>query len=122
MPEAYFELGTVWEGQGKRTEAIQCYRAALALRPDYALAHNNFANLLIEDGQLEEAVRHYQLALQAMPDLGKTQFNLGLTLAKLGLWRGSRVRRHDIAAGKHCHQNGQRRHAHQPGLHHNLAF
>ena len=42
--------------QGKLDEALACYRRALALKPDFAAAHNNLGNTLMDQGKLDEAV------------------------------------------------------------------
>ena len=48
--------------RGRAAEAIAGYRLALALAPRYARAHINLANLLCEQGRLEEATVHLKRA------------------------------------------------------------
>lgn len=45
-PETWLVLGHALQGQGKTQEAIEAYRAAIALRPDYHEAHADLAQLL----------------------------------------------------------------------------
>ncbi len=40
--EVHFNLGNVFNYQGKLDEAVACYRRALQLKPDFAAAHSNF--------------------------------------------------------------------------------
>ncbi len=47
---------------------MAAYRTALALKPDYAEAHNNLGNALKDLGRLEEAVATYHKALALKPD------------------------------------------------------
>ena len=42
---------------------LVCYRKALALRPDYASAHNNLGNLYRRQGKLDQALACYEEAL-----------------------------------------------------------
>jgi tetratricopeptide (TPR) repeat protein/serine/threonine protein kinase len=61
-------------------EAIGCYRAALALRPDEATAHNNLGNALRAKGQLDEAIAEYKEAIRLKKDDPKAHSNLGALL------------------------------------------
>ena len=44
MPRRTINLGNALKNQGDLDEAIACYRRALELKPDYAVAHNNLGN------------------------------------------------------------------------------
>ena len=46
-------------------EAIASYRRALELQPDFPDAHCNLANLLLEKGEVENALDHYRKALNS---------------------------------------------------------
>ena len=43
-----------WSDQGKLDEAVAQYQRALALKPDFAEAHNNLGNALKDQGKPEE--------------------------------------------------------------------
>jgi len=99
-------LGGVYYEEGRLDEAIQHYRQALAtsrsrfaqisssspLMPSVALsftaspftAHSNLADALARKGRPQEALEHYQQALQLNPHSAKIHANLGATLAELG--------------------------------------
>jgi tetratricopeptide (TPR) repeat protein len=49
----------------------------LELRPDYADANYSLGNALQQKGELEDAMAHYDKALQVAPDLIEAQLNLG---------------------------------------------
>jgi len=72
------------EQQGRRTNALALYRAALELDPTLVEAHNNLANLLDESGATQEALRHYQTAIRLAPTAPQACENLGTMLLNLG--------------------------------------
>ena len=57
---------------------------AIACTPDNFVAHNNLGNTLAEQGNLPEAIQHYERALQLKPDLAETHNSLGSALADQG--------------------------------------
>src|SRR5262249_6082636 len=60
------------------------YRKAIALKPDYALAHANLGIVLADQGKLGEAVTAFRKAIGINPNYAKTHNNLGLVLADHG--------------------------------------
>src|SRR6266513_252865 len=79
-----YNWGTTLAEQGKLAEAIEHYRMALHLKPDYAQAHNNWGNALAQQGKLAEAVEHYQTALRLKPAYADAHNNWGRALARQG--------------------------------------
>lgn len=66
--EATLRLAYAYEVAGQYREAIAAYRKALDLNPNTPIAMNNLAYLLSEHGgDLDEALRLAQLALQRLP-------------------------------------------------------
>ena len=57
---------------------------ALALKPDYAEAHNNLANTLLEQRRLGEAEESFGCSIALRPNIAETHYNLGLALQALG--------------------------------------
>ena len=55
---------------------MACYRTALALKPNYAEAHNSLGVALQGQGKLDEAVASYRQALALMPDFASAHSNL----------------------------------------------
>ena len=82
--EARNNLGVALVSQGKVDNGIRCYREAIRLLPDYALAHYNWGNALAEQGKTEEALEHYRAALQAKAVPAQLHFRMGLALARTG--------------------------------------
>ena len=56
-------LGNALAAQGRPDEAATQYQRALALRPGYAEAHYNLANLRLDQNQLDAAIAGYRRRL-----------------------------------------------------------
>jgi tetratricopeptide (TPR) repeat protein len=56
-------LGLVFHQVGRNDLAVEYIGAALRLKPDYAVPHNNLGIALFELGRLEEAAARYRRAL-----------------------------------------------------------
>jgi protein O-mannosyl-transferase len=81
---AHYNLGVVLSEQGEADQAIDHYRRAVDLRPDYAEAHYNLGRLLAEQGRLDDAIGHYERAAAINPADAEAQNNLGVTLFGIG--------------------------------------
>jgi Flp pilus assembly protein TadD len=65
-------------------EAVELFRRAVVLRPDYADASINLANRLYADGRLDEALPWYERAIALNPNRPDLHFCLGSILVALG--------------------------------------
>ena len=65
-------------------EAINHFRQALRIKPDYALAHNNWGAALVEQSKPAEAIEHFQQALRLNPDLAEAHAHLGQAFTQYG--------------------------------------
>ncbi len=65
-------------------EAIECFRAALALRPDSTVARYYIGRAYFKLGQPERAIEQYQIALRDRPNDGTFLFHLGFSRYQLG--------------------------------------
>jgi len=81
---AHYNLGVALSEQGEAEQAIDHYRRAVDLRPDYAEAHYNLGRLLVEKGQLDDAIAHYEKAVAINPADAEAQNNLGVSLFGIG--------------------------------------
>jgi tetratricopeptide (TPR) repeat protein len=81
---AHYNLGIVLSEQREAEQAIDHYRQAVDLRPDYAEAHYNLGRLLVEKGQLDDAIAHYEKAVAINPADAEAQNNLGVSLFGIG--------------------------------------
>lgn len=66
----------------RSSEAI--WRDTVQKRPENPYAHNNYGNLLAQAGRLEEALTHYESAMQLAPAQAEGFFNAGKALVALG--------------------------------------
>ena len=80
----YNILGTSRQQLGKLEEAIDAFKKAVSIKPDYVEAHYNMGNALQEQGKLEEAIEAYKKALSKKPDYTKAFFNMGNALQEQG--------------------------------------
>jgi tetratricopeptide (TPR) repeat protein len=89
---AFFDLGNVLDELKRMSDAIDAYRRAIELRPDYADAHYNLALALERHGQRRSALPHWTIylrldasgpwALHARAQMRKTLSVLGLELVQ----------------------------------------
>jgi Tfp pilus assembly protein PilF len=77
-------VGTFYKAIGMPDKSIQSFENAIAIKPDYAEAHNNLGVTLQELGRLDMAVKNYEKALAIKPDYAETHNNLGNILRELG--------------------------------------
>jgi tetratricopeptide (TPR) repeat protein len=86
MMEAVTEsnIGVALQQERRLDEAIDHYRRAVALRPDYAAAYNNLGSALRARGRREEAVASYRKALELNPDFAGAHYNMANLLVDEG--------------------------------------
>jgi tetratricopeptide (TPR) repeat protein len=84
IASVYFNLGMLFSRQNVPDKAIDHFRHAIELRPDYAEAHNNLGNVLAMRGRFDEAVTEYEQAIQINPDYADAHNDLADALAAKG--------------------------------------
>lgn len=67
LAEAYSNLGNVFKERGQLAEALDNYRHAVRLKPDFIDGYINLAAALVAAGDMEGAVQAYVSALQYNP-------------------------------------------------------
>ena len=77
-------LGTTAAQIGKFDKAIEAFKKAISIKPDYALAYYNMGNVLKEQGKLEEAIEAYKKAISIDPDNAEAYYNMGNALKEQG--------------------------------------
>jgi tetratricopeptide (TPR) repeat protein len=61
--EAKCLLANIWQVKGKINLALAGYREAIILAPNYLLAYQKLADLLVKTGDLDTAIEYYERAL-----------------------------------------------------------
>ena len=61
----------------------------MSLNPKHTDAYNNLGKIFYENGKFQEAVTHYQKAIEIEPNFSDAYFNLGNSLIKTGSLRSA---------------------------------
>ena len=77
-------MGLSLHEEGKPEKAIEAYRNALTIKPDYVEVLNNMGVIIAEQGQLDQAIETYKKALVINPEYADTHHNLSFSLLKNG--------------------------------------
>ena len=84
--ELQYRFAQALDRLGRTSDALAVYEKTIALNPEFALAKNNIAYLLAENGgDLDRALELAQQAKEALPDDGNAADTLGWVLLKRGL-------------------------------------
>jgi len=77
-------LGFELSLRGQKDEALEHYREALRINPDFELAHINLGSALFSQGKKAESFAYYQSVLKAKPNLSGVHHNYGILLLRTG--------------------------------------
>ena len=73
-----------WQQCGMYADSETLWQTTLRRNPHSWLAQGNLGNVLLKDGQADEAMAYFQKALEMNPNFSPTHYNLGLSFALLG--------------------------------------
>jgi hypothetical protein len=76
--------GVAWRQTSFWRDSETLWNHNLACTLENNIAHNNLGNALYGRGEVDEAIAHYQKALEIKPDDAKAHANLGVVLASRG--------------------------------------
>lgn len=85
-PQLWNQRGVALHRLQHFDEARRSYECALALDPNYAVAHNSLGSVLREMGLVGLSGEHFSKALQLAPAFAEARLNLGMTQLQLGDW------------------------------------
>jgi protein O-GlcNAc transferase len=83
LAESYFAHANSLIQQKQFNAAVESYRRAITINPDFVDAYINLGSALVELKQLEEAIKHYNCAIEIKPDCTLAYMNRGLVLKQL---------------------------------------
>jgi tetratricopeptide (TPR) repeat protein len=84
QPQALNNLGAAMEADGKVDDALEQFRRALRIQPNYTNARYNLANALAIQGHLEEAAANFRLVLTTAPEDRNSREQLSAVLLRIG--------------------------------------
>ena len=76
VPDAKIGLGYVYVQQGKQSEAIELFRSVIATHPKNGNAHYQLGKLLLDAGNVQEAVAHLEAAARELPQTDYVHYQL----------------------------------------------
>lgn len=82
-------MGTVQKLKGDLDAAMDSYRQAIRIRPQFAEVHNNIGNVLYDQGEVQAAIDSYKQAVNARPGYAAALWNLSGTASEIdeaGKW------------------------------------
>lgn len=77
-----FEAASRFSSEGNTIESIAALRRAVAIYPNYLMAHNDLGAQLLEQGELEEAAKELRAAIKIDPKAANPLINLGIVLER----------------------------------------
>lgn len=83
LANMHMELGDLYADLGSYPDAIEQYRKASSLRPDFPDVRNQIARAMMERGDLRASVQELESLLRERPDYVEARVNLGLAYYQL---------------------------------------
>lgn len=81
--DTLINCGTLYYEEGNLERAAECFRQALLLDPENALAHFNLGSVLDESGYVDAARQHLRQAVRLNPIYPDAHYNLAFVCEKL---------------------------------------
>ena len=82
--ENFNNIGNAFTLDGDMPAALEAYKQAITIDPDYAPALSNMGSVLQKMGELEAALELYKQALNIKPNCAETYENIGTAFLEMG--------------------------------------
>ncbi|KAK0533857.1 hypothetical protein OC835_002885 [Tilletia horrida] len=80
-------LGVLFNASEDYDKAVDCFGAALSVRPEDWLLYNRLGATLSNSGRSDEAIKYYHHALSLQPEFVRCHFNLSISYLNLKMYR-----------------------------------
>jgi Flp pilus assembly protein TadD, contains TPR repeats len=77
-------LGVALSNEGRLSDAVEHYSAALAIWPEYPEAHNNLGTARVDQGRIDDAFHEFSEAVRVRPRAADFHYNLGVVMSMRG--------------------------------------
>jgi tetratricopeptide (TPR) repeat protein len=81
---AHNNLGIAYGSLGRHQDAIETYKQAIRIKPDFADAHYNRGVAYGSLGRYQDEIEAYKQAIRIKPNYAKAHYNLGIAYGSLG--------------------------------------
>ncbi|GGA19371.1 tetratricopeptide repeat protein [Okeania sp. KiyG1] len=82
-PKAYKIIGNSLQAMGKLPEALDWYKKALEIKPDFVEVHANLGTIFAQKQQWEKAIQYYRRAIAIKPEFAGAYRNLAKIYTQL---------------------------------------
>lgn len=80
-------LGVLFYGNEEYDKAVDCFRAAINVRPNDPLLWNRLGATLANSSRPEQAIEAYYKALELRPSFVRARYNVGVSCINIGCYR-----------------------------------
>jgi hypothetical protein len=80
-------MGVTLKDKGELDAAIDSYKQAIKIKPDYAEAYCKMGNAQKDKGELDAAIDSYKQAIKIKPDYAEGYYNLGVLFFEMGQYK-----------------------------------
>jgi tetratricopeptide (TPR) repeat protein len=82
--ETFNNLGNVLKDQNNTDKAIEAYKKAIILKPNFAAAYYNIGSLFAKQDKFDQAIKAYKNSIFINPDYAEAYCNLGIAFKNIG--------------------------------------
>jgi tetratricopeptide (TPR) repeat protein len=86
-PSLHHNLGVAYCELDRYQDAIDEYKQAVRIKPDYAEVYDNLGDVYGKLGRQQEAIESYKQAIRIKPNLAGTHYNLGNAYNSIGRYQ-----------------------------------